>query len=133
MRHIVGSVRQAFINLFFGDKANTACPALWGVVEDIVYQEAVGMCSNEVIQLLFKKDIFYVNVGIDEAQASIVCRVLQCSTNDLQHGRNTSATGNHSDSACQRAILEKALGAPNSSLVTNFQERNITRDVTLLI
>ena len=92
------------------------------------------MCSDKVIQLLFKKDIFYINVGIDEAQASIVRRVLQCSTNDLQHGRNTSATGNHSDSMCQgRAILEKALGAPNSSLVTNFQERNITRDVTLLI
>jgi len=92
------------------------------------------VCSDKVIQLLFKKDIFYINVGIDEAQASIVRRVLQCSTNDLQHGRNTSATGNHSDSMCQgRAILEKALGAPNSSLVTNFQERNITRDVTLLI
>jgi len=94
----------------------------------------VGMCSDKVIQLLFKKDIFYVNIGIDEAQASIVCRVLQHSTNDLQHGHNTSATGNHSNFVCQgRAILEKALGALNLSLVTNFQERNVMRDVTLLI
>lgn len=92
------------------------------------------MCSDEVIQFLFEKDIFYVNVGIDEAQASIVRRVLQCSTNDLQHGGNTSATGNHSDFARQgRAVLEKTLGAPNSSLVADFQEGDVTRDVTLLV
>ena len=123
-----------FINLILGDKADTARPLLWRVVKDIVYGEAARMCSGEVVEFLLQEDILHINVGVNKAQAGIVRRVLQCSTNDLQHGSNTGATSNHSDFARQgRAVLEEPLGTANSNFVADFQERHVARDVTLLV
>jgi hypothetical protein len=122
------------LDLILRHEANTARPASWRVVEHVENLEAVRMLRGEVVQLLFEENVLVVDIGIDKAQLRGVHRVLEDGTDDLKHGCDASTTGNHANFASEaQFVVELALGTLDLNLVANLEQRNVTRDVTLLV
>lgn len=123
-----------FFDLVLGHKTRAAIPTLRRIVEYIVNLETLGVGCSESIELILKKNILKVDIGVDEAELRLVFGVLQGSTDDLQHGRNAGTARNHTDLARQRGgVLESTLRATNADLIANLKKRDVARNVALFI
>ena len=83
--------------MVLGDEADTACPVLWGVIEDVVYGEAMGIFGGELVEFLFEENVVNVYVSVDKGEFCFVGRVLECSFDDLKHGRYTGTASDHAN------------------------------------
>lgn len=123
-----------FFDLVLGHKARASIPTLRRIVEHIVNLETLGVGCSESIELLLKKNILKVDIGVDEAEPRLVFGILQGSTDDLQHGRNAGTARNHTNLARQRGgVLESTLRATNADLIANLKKRDVARNVALFI
>ncbi len=52
---------------------------------------------GQLIELLFKENILVVNVSINETQPSGILGVLKGRADDLKHGCDTGASGDHAN------------------------------------
>lgn len=125
---------HVFFDLILGDKADAAGPVLWGVVEDVVDGEAVGISGSEVVELFFEENVVHVDVGIDEGEFCPVCGVFEGSPDDLEHGGDASTAGDHANVTGEgRGVLEGALWAANLDLVAYFEQGDVAGDVALFV
>ena len=126
--------RQMRRDLILTDKADTASPACRGVVQDVEDLEPGGVLGGELVELLLQQDVFFIHVGVDEAELRAVGGVFQGGTDNLEHRSDTSAPGDHAQLARElRRISELAPRTFDTDLVSEFEQRHVTRDVTLLI
>ena len=131
---IVITAWKVLLNLVFGDESGTASPTGRGVVEHVVDGEPGGVSGSQLIQFSLEQDILWVDVGIDKADLGLILGVLESGTDDLEHGSDSSSSGDHSKLTRQVwGIDEFALGALDFELVSNLEEGHMTRDVALLI
>ena len=125
---------EVLLNLILGDESGTTSPTGRGIVEHVEDSEPGGMSGSQLIQFSFEQDIFWIDVGINKADLGLVRRVLESSTDDLEHGSDSGSSSNHSKFTRQvRGIHEFTLGASDLEFVPNFEEGYMTGDVTLLI
>lgn len=88
---------HVMFNVFFGDEANATRPVLWGIIEDVVDCEAVGMFDSELVEFSLEENVVNVYVSVDEGDNCLVGRVLERSFDDLKHGRYASTAGDHAN------------------------------------
>lgn len=122
------------LDLFFGNETNTACPAFRRVVQDVIHRETVGVVLSKEVELLLQQNILRVYICVYEAELCAILRVLQSRADNLKHGCNSSAAGNHTQVPGERGrICELTLGAFDAYFISDFEQRNVLRDVSLLI
>ena len=125
---------HVFFNVLLGDEADAAGPVLWGVVEDVVDGEAAGVLGGKVVELFFEEDVVQVDVGVDKGEHRVVGRVLERGPDDLEHGRDAGAAGNHANVAREGGGVHKvALGAAHLDLVANVEQGDVAGDVALVV
>lgn len=121
-------------NMLLGDKADTTLPARGWVIEDIDDLEPLLVDVREFLEVMPEKNIFLVDVGVNKGDGSAIERVLKSSTDDLNHGRNTGTSSDHAQVADNvGGIYKVSLGALDTYIVANFEERHMAGDVTLFI
>ena len=121
-------------DLIFTDEANATSPACRRVVKHVIDGEAVWMLGSKLIEFLLEQDVFFVHIGIDEAELGLVGTVTERRTRNLKHGGNTRSTSDHTKVARKTlVVVELALGTLDTDVVANLEQRNVTRDVTLLV
>jgi hypothetical protein len=86
-------------DLFFRHKPDAPRPSLRGIVQNIENPESRGIFVGQLIELFLKENILVINVSIDETQPGGILGVLEGSTDDLEHGRDTGASGDHANFA----------------------------------
>jgi hypothetical protein len=132
----VGSVWvwKMFLDMLFGDEANAAFPGRRGVIEDKEDLELAWVEPQELMQVVLEKDIFLVDVGVDESNSGFVLGIAKNGTDDLDHGGKTSTTGNHTEVVDHaRGVDKVTLGALDANFVSNLEASKNTRNVALLV
>lgn len=118
----MASTGEVLFNLVLCDESRTTGPPGGGVVEHIENREPGGVSRSQFVQFSFEQDIFLVNIGVDEAELGFVHRILECSTDDLEHGSDSGPSSDHSELTRQVwGIDEFALGASDLQLVPNVE------------
>jgi len=129
-----GRIGKELFDMLFSDEANTTFPARRRVVEDVVDGEFQFINIVKFLKVIPEKDVFLVNVSVDESNGGAVERVPQGSADDLNHRGNTSSTGDHAEMTNRvGGVSEVALWTFDPDAVTNLQSRNIFGDVALLV
>lgn len=127
-------VAEVLFNVIFGDKTNATVPGRWGVIEDEIDLEAVGMKLGKLFQILPEKDIIIVHIGVNEVDISRVGGVAEDSTDDLKHGGNTSSASNHVYMFAEtRGIDKVALGTLEAHSVANFKRIHGARNIAFFV
>jgi hypothetical protein len=126
--------REVRCDLFFWHEPDAPCPSRWWIVQNIVNFESRRIFVGQLIELFLEENILVVNVSINETQPGGILGVLKGSADDLQHGCDTGASGDHANFTweCWR-IVELTLWTFNANVVANLEERNIAGDVALLV
>ena len=70
-------------NLFLGHEPDASSPSSRWIVQDVENPEPRGVFVGQLIEFFLKKDIFVVDISIDEAQHGAILGVLEGSANDL--------------------------------------------------
>jgi len=131
---IMTATREVLLNLVLGDESGTTSPTSRGIVEHVEDREPDGVRGSQLIQFSLEQDILWINVGVNEGDLCLVRRVLESSTDDLEHGSDPGSSSDHSKLTRQvRGIDKFTLGAFDLEFVPNFEERYMAGDVTLLI
>lgn len=115
-----------------GDETHAAVPLLRRVVQDIVYPE-LGVFGRDSVNVLLEQDILWVDVGEDEIDLGLVacCAAAQDCLDDLEHGRDTSATRDHAKVSDEVGGVDHgALGTANLDCLTNSERGDVLGDVT---
>ena len=75
-----------------------------------------------------------VDVGVDEGDFSLVCGIGENGAQDLVHGGDTCAPGNHAELADEAwTVVELSLGTLDTNLVANVELCKVTGNVSLLV
>lgn len=61
--------------------------------------KAIGVFDSEVVEFLSEENVVDVYVGVDEGELCLIGSVLECSSDDLEHGGYAGAAGNHANVA----------------------------------
>jgi len=131
---IMATAGEVLLDLVLGYEPGTTSPTGRGVVEHIEDCEPGGVNGSQLIQFSLEQDIFWVDVGVDEANLGLVRRVLEGSTDDLEHGSDSGSPSDHSELTRQVwGIDEFTLGTSDLDLISDLEEGHMARDVTLLI
>ena len=90
--------------------------------------------DRKLVDLLLEQDVFFVHVGVDEAELGLVGTVTERRTRNLDHGRNASSASNHAEVAREAStVVELALGSLDAYMVANLEQGDVARDVALLV
>lgn len=111
--------------------ADTARPALRGLIQDIVDAES-RVILGERIQILLEKDILLGDVGEDEVHLRLVTSsaALDDGLHNLEHGGNAGPTRNHAEVAHHvGGVDERALGAADLDGLSDMDARQVLGDV----
>jgi len=120
--------------VFLGYKTDTTVPATRGIIEHIVESEPFGVRLSQTVELISKQYIFMIDISINQIHPGPVLRIFEYDTQDLIHGSDASATGNHAQTASEVVIVNKLpLGSFNTQLVAYFELANVSRDISFLI
>lgn len=127
---------QAYLNHIGSHEADTAGPALGRVVENVVDAESIVRLL-QFLELVLEQDVLGVDVGEDQVNlgsvvATVAGTVADDSLDNLQHGGDTSTTGDHTNVAAHVGGVDHgALGAADLHVVADLQLGEILGDVTL--
>lgn len=92
------------------------------------------MDVHEFLEVIPEKDIFLIDVGVNESDGGAIERVPESSTDDLNHGRNTGTSSDHAQVADNiGGIYKVAFGALDAYIVANLEEGDMAGNVTLFI
>lgn len=121
--------------MVLGDESNTSLPAGRGVVEDVEnFELGLSVDVQQLLEVILEENIFLVDVGVDEANGGRVKGVPECGADDLDHRGDAGSACNHANVVGKaRGVLEIALGALDTDLVTNLEKGNVARDVAFLV
>lgn len=121
------------LNHLFSDKPKRSNPlvGLGVLVENIVDLE-VGVLGCKLVNVVLEKNVLVSNVGKNQAHVGQVLGVANNGTDDLQHGGNTSSTGNHANVLDHVGlVLETALGALDLDGLVERKIVEVSGNVTL--
>lgn len=127
---------QTYLNHIRSHEADTAGPALGRVVENVVDAESIVFLL-QLLELVLEQDVLGVDVGEDQVNlggvvATVAGTVADDSLDNLQHGGDTSTTGDHTNVAAHVGGVDHgALGAADLHVVADLQLGEILGDVTL--
>ena len=127
---------KAYLDHVRSDKTDTTSPASRGVVEHIVHTEPIILLL-ELVQLLLEQDVLGVDVGKDQVHlggvvTTVPGTVADDGLDDLQHGGDTSTTGDHTNvTAHVGGVDHGTLGTAHLHGVTDLQGGQVLGDVTL--
>jgi hypothetical protein len=94
--NILGRFRAVLFNHILSHKPNTAFPTFRrGIVEYEVQFELVLVIFSKLFELLPQQDIFLIDVCKDETYLCFIGWIFEDCTNDLEHGGDSCAAGNH--------------------------------------
>lgn len=82
---------------FLADVTLAAGPALRGVVKDIEGAESLGVGVLQVLELLLKKNVLFLDVSKDQGDLGLVIGVLENLTSQLVHRSNSCSTSDQAD------------------------------------
>ena len=123
-----------FLDDFFSDKANATFPNRRRVVENVKYFETLLVDIHEFLEVIFQQNVFLIYISVDQGNCGTIRRVLEGSTDDLNHGRNASTARNHAKMTDEVRGIEKiALWSFNTKNVTYLEVSNVSRDIALFI
>ena len=130
----VPRVGEMFLDYFFSDKANATFPTWRRVVEDVKYFETLLVDIHEFLEVIFQQNIFLIYISVDQGNCCAIGRVLEGSTDDLNHGRNTGTARNHAKVTDEVRGIEKiALRSFNTKSVTNLEVSDVARYIAFFI
>ena len=88
----------------------------------------------ERVEALLEQDFVVRDVGVDQRELGLVLCVAQSRVDHLEARREARPARNHADLLGHvGAVVELALGTLDTDVVANLEQRNVTRDVTLLV
>lgn len=126
--------RQLLHNLLLANEPNPARPPLRRVIQHIIHREPLRVLLRELVELLLQQDVLVVDVRVDEAQLRQVERVFERGADDLEHGGDAGAAGDHAELAGEGGVVgELAFGPFDADFVADFEERDVAGDVTLFV
>lgn len=85
-------VGETVFDMFLGNETDTTFPTGGGVVEDVIDLESRLV---EFFEVLAEKDVFLVDICVNERNGGAVGGVSENSTNDLDHRCDACATSDH--------------------------------------
>jgi hypothetical protein len=125
-----GKMSGTYINHIGGDESLATRPSLRRVVQHVVDTE-VRVGFGKFIQVILQEDILVVDVGKDQINLSLVLGVVGDGAHNLEHGGDSSSSGNHGESADHvGGVDELTLGTTDADGLADFQVRDVLRDVT---
>jgi hypothetical protein len=123
--------RLPYLDHFGCDKANASTPALRWIVKNVVHPE-LGILLDKLVQILSQQDVLGVDIGKDEVDFSGITKLASTDdgTDDLQHGRDASATSDHAKSANHvGSVHHGTLGALDLHRLSNLEAGHVFGDV----
>lgn len=127
--------RNAHLNHTLRHKAHAPCPAFRWIVQDIVDADTL-IFFDQNIKLSFQQDVLLIDVGEDEVNLRGVARrpsPPNCIDN-LQHGRDTCASGNHAEPPYHiRCVHERTLRPSDADGVAEGEGGDVLRDGALWV
>ena len=117
-------------------EADAAVPAFGRVVQDVVHAESV-VFLDQLLQLLLEENVIWVDIGEDQIDlggvvAAVAGTVADDRLDDLEHGGDTSATGDHTDvTAHVGGVDHGALGTAHLHGLTDLELGQVLGDVAL--
>lgn len=131
---VVGRVGELFLDGLLRHKAAAALPTLWRLVEEVVDTEALRVILGDAVKLLAQQNVVLLDIGVDEIDARLVLLVLDHGANDLEHGGDARAAGNHANMPAQvGAVAHLALGALDLHAVADLELADVLGDVPLRV
>lgn len=131
--------RQPLLDHLLADEPNTPSPSLRRVVQHIVHLQSrwlpcPGIAVQNRLDLVLEEDVLLVDVGVDEGDGGVVEGVLQGGFDDLDHGGDTGAAGDHADVRREGGVVDEvALGALDADFVVYFEEGEVAGDVAFFV
>lgn len=122
----------SYLDHIRSNESNTACPALWWVVEHVVHAE-LGVLPGQLVQILTQQDIVLIDIGKDEINLRLVSLLATSlnSTCDLQHRGDSCTTSNHTEVTDHVGrVNHGALGALDLHGIADIESSQMARDVT---
>lgn len=114
------------------DVTDTTSPAIGRVVEDVVDAEALVL-GGERVEVLLEQNVLLRDVGEDEVDLGAVASALAAADDgldDLQHGGDASAAGNHAEVAHHvGSVREGALGPAHANGLAGGERGEVSADV----
>ena len=90
--------------------------------------------GDGLVELLAKEDVGLGHVGVDERYGRLIGRVAGDCPDDLEHGRDARAAGDHREVLAEAVRVDKlALGALDLDRVAELRLANDARDVAELV
>lgn len=130
--------RRTYLDHVRRHESYTTGPALGRVVQDIVDAETIVLLG-QLVELLLEQDIVGVDVGEDQVDlggvvTTVAGTVANNSLDDLQHGGDTRATGDHTNvTAHIGSVHHGALGSAHLHGLADLQLAQVLGDVTLRV
>lgn len=116
-----------------GDVADTAGPALGGLVENVVHADA-GVLLGQGIEILLEEDVLGGDVGEDEVDLGAVTLLTAADdgADDLEHGGDAGAASDHAKVTDHvGGVDECALGAADADALADDERGHVLGDVAL--
>jgi hypothetical protein len=131
---VLRSFRQVLVNMLLGHEAHSTLPYCGRVVQDVEDPQPSVACIDQLFDVFFKKNIVGVDVSVNERKFRLVVRVFESCSNDLQHGRDSTASSKHSDVVGKIGrIVELTLGSFNLEIISNLQGSEVLGNIALRI
>ena len=114
-----------------GDISHAAGPGCRRLVQDVVNTDALVL-GHELVQVLLEQNVGRGDVGEDEINFGLVTSrtAPDNGSDDLEHGRDTSAAGDHAEVAHHvRRVDEGALGALDADRLADSQAGHVLADI----
>lgn len=91
----------------------------------------ISVLLGQLVQVVPQQNILLINVGENQVNLSLILWIIAHSSDNLEHGCDTSATGNHTESAAHVGSVHKlALGAADLDGLANLHGSHIAGNVT---
>lgn len=127
-------VGEMVLDDFFGDKANATFPTRRRVVEDVKYFETLLVDIHEFLEVIFQQNVFLIYISVDQGNCGTIRRILEGSTDDLNHRRNAGTARNQAKVIDKVRGIEKiAFRSFDTKSVTYLEVSDVARDIAFLI
>ena len=130
---VIRGSRDVLLDDLLRNVTDRSFPVLRGLLENVVHLEVLVL-GSALIDLLTEQDILLSNVGENEGNLSLIISVSQDGISDLQHGGQTSTSGNKTNLLLGVSLV-RILGDGTLHLnnVSNLQIVNGRRKLTILV
>jgi len=112
---------EVLLDVFLGHIANATFPARRRIVENIEDFELELMDIEKLLKVILDKNVFFIDVGIDEGDGGGIKGVSEGRMDDLDHECDSSTACNQVEVCSQTGgMMEVALGTLDMDGATNL-------------